>query len=332
MQALPSDRVPVFAVLGAYGGKLTHTDLHTLYGDADKYVAGQVAVQNEFGLDMIMTPFDYSAIAEAFGGESAYFADQAPNMKRPAASTAEEALALKIPLPGRTARLPVILDSARKLKEIYKDEVPLFAPIPGPCAMAVMMMGLEAWMDTILFDYPSALRLLEHSGIFFESWANALLDAGAAGLVVTESMASSEISTRSLFAEKMIPHIKTVFAQVHGPIVFHHGGGRIQHVLDLLPSLPNVVGAVIGSKDNLTEARKRVGSKLLLIGNLDNLSFPKTDAAAIFDKSTACLEEAAPGGPFILANSAADIPLSSHPDTIHAMREASISRSLGKIK
>lgn len=30
----PTDRVPVLAVLGAYGGRLTGTDLRTLYSDA----------------------------------------------------------------------------------------------------------------------------------------------------------------------------------------------------------------------------------------------------------------------------------------------------------
>ena len=38
-QGLPTDRVPVFAVLGAYGGKLTRTDLKALYSDAEAYVS-----------------------------------------------------------------------------------------------------------------------------------------------------------------------------------------------------------------------------------------------------------------------------------------------------
>jgi hypothetical protein len=43
LQGLPVDRVPVFAVLGAYGGKLTQTDLRTLYRDAEAYVAARGA-------------------------------------------------------------------------------------------------------------------------------------------------------------------------------------------------------------------------------------------------------------------------------------------------
>ena len=55
------------------------TDLQTLYSDAAAYVAGQRALQEAFGLDLVLATFDYSAIAEAFGGDVAWCADQAPN-------------------------------------------------------------------------------------------------------------------------------------------------------------------------------------------------------------------------------------------------------------
>ena len=54
----PVDRLPVFAVLGAYGAKLTGVDLRTLFSDASAYVAGQQALQREFGFDLVMTAFD----------------------------------------------------------------------------------------------------------------------------------------------------------------------------------------------------------------------------------------------------------------------------------
>jgi uroporphyrinogen decarboxylase len=146
LQGRPVDRVPVFAVLGAYGGKLTHTDLRTIYSDAAAYVAGQQAVQETFGFDMLLATFDYSAIAEAFGSEVAWFTDQAPNMKRPAVNEAAAALALPLPDPQRTARLPVILEATRRLAEAYRERVPLFAAVPGPGALPTMVLGLEAWM------------------------------------------------------------------------------------------------------------------------------------------------------------------------------------------
>ncbi|MBK8475658.1 MAG: DUF1638 domain-containing protein [Opitutaceae bacterium] len=324
LQGLPVDRVPVFAVLSTYGGKLTGTDLRTLYSDASAYVAGQCAVQDTFGLDLVLAPFDYSAIAEAFGGEVAWFTDQAPNLKRPATRTAAEALALPLPDPHHTGRLPVSLEAVRRLAAIYQGRVPVFAAIPGPGAMPTMILGLEAWLEIVLFDEPAARRILEWSGRFFVDWANALLAAGATGLVVTEPVAALEIMPRTLFAKRFLPHLHTQFAQVRGPIVLHHTGGRIAHVLDLLPGLPGLVGVVIGSKDDLGAARRALGPGLLLLGNLDNLSLPTASAAEIRAQCLACLREAAPAGRYILSHSAADVPLSTPPENVRAMLDASV--------
>jgi len=323
LQAKPVDRVPVFAVLGAYGGKLTGADLRTLYSDAEAYVAGQRAVQEAFGFDLVLAPFDYSAIAEAFGSEVAWFSDQAPNLKRPSVNSAAAALALPLPNPQHTARLPFIVESTGQLSAIYRERVPVFAAVPGPVALPALILGLEAWLEILLFDEAAAQGLLEFTGDFFATWANTLLEAGATALIVTEGMAAAEISQRSLFAERMLPHLRTVFARVRGPMVFHHTGGRINPILDLLPCLPGLAGVVISSKDDLAEARQRLGPGLLLLGNLDNLLFPSTSAEEIHEGSLACLRVAAPAGPFILANSGADIPFSTPPENLRAMISAS---------
>jgi len=322
LQGLPTDRVPVFAVLGAYGGKLTQTDLKTLYSDAEAYVSGQQAVRDLLGFDMILATFDYSAIAEAFGGEVAWFDNQAPNMKRPAASEPAAVAALKLPDPRRTARLPVILAATRQLASMYRGSVPVFAAVPGPGALPALVLGLETWMETVLFDEDNARRILERTGRFFLDWTNALCDAGATGLVVTESVASVEISTRDLFEKVFLPHLYGLFGQINAPLVFHHGGGRIRHVLDLLPGLPGLAGVVVGSRDDLGAARSALGDELTLIGNLDNLSLPAVSAAEIRGRSLACLKTAAPAGRYILLHSAADVPLGTPLENIQAMLRA----------
>jgi uroporphyrinogen decarboxylase len=329
LKGLPVDRVPVFAVLGAYGGKLIEADLRTLYRDADAYVAGQRAARETFGFDMMVTAFDYGAIAEAFGGEVAWFTDQAPNMSQPGVRNAAAALALPIPDPQHTARLPVILLAVRQLAATYREEVPIFSTVPGPAVLPTMVLGLEGWMETLLFDEASARQILEWSGRFFASWANALLAAGATAIVVTESFASKEMFGRDQFAERFLPHVRAMFAEVRGPIVFHHGGGRIGHMLDLLPGLPNLVGVVVGSKDDLGAARYSLGKELALIGNVDNLSLPTSGKEDIRAQCLACLQTAAPAGKYILSHSAADVPLATPPENLRAMIQASEDYAAG---
>jgi uroporphyrinogen decarboxylase len=330
LRGLPVDRTPVFAVLGAYGGKLSNTDLRTLYSDAGAWVAGQRAVQETFGLDMALASFDSSAYAEAFGGEVAWFSNQAPNLRRPAAKTAREVLALAMPDPRRTARLPVILEATRRLANIYRDRVPVIAAMPGASALPIMMLGLEGWMEVVLFDEPAARQILERTGQFYVAWAAALLEAGATALVALESFATADIAPRELFASLFLPHIRAVYAQVGGPMIFHHSGGRIGHILDLLPGTPQLAGVVVGSKDNLAEARRLLGPAPALIGNLDNLSLPTASADEVRARSLACLRAAAPTGRYILSNSAADIPLSTPPENVRAMLQASVDYAAGE--
>ena len=323
LQGLPTDRVPVFAVLGAYGGKLTGTDLRTLYSNADAWVAGQHAVQQAVGMDLVLATFDYSAIAEAFGGQVAWSDRQAPNVKSPGLRDVDAALAMPMPDPNRTARLPVILAATRRLAETYRERVPLFAAVPGPGALPSMVLGLEGWMETLLFDPPATLQMLEWTGRFFVDWSNALLEAGATGIIVTESIASAEMTPRRLFAERLLPHVRAMFSRVKGPMLFHHGGGRLGPVLDLLPDLPGLAGVVVSSKDDLGAARQALGPPPVLIGNLDNLSLPTATADQVGAWSLACLRVAAPAGRYILSHSAADVPLGTPVENLRAMIQAS---------
>ncbi|WP_183360884.1 uroporphyrinogen decarboxylase family protein [Geomonas limicola] len=318
----PVDRVPAFAVLGAYGARLTGLDLRTLYTDATAYVSGQQAVYNQFGFDLVITPFVYTAISEAFGGETAWSINQPPNMKRPGWPSAARALHAELPVPQTTACLATVLEATGRLADLYKQQVPIVAVLPGPGILPSLVIGLEQWMETVLFEPELARRLSDHLTPFFVTWANALLAAGADCLVITEGMASAEIAPRDLFAERFLPLLTTTFAQIDGPKVLHHTGGRINHVLDLVTGLPGLVALAIGSKDSLAEARSIVGPDLNLIGNLDNLSFPSASVEHIYRASRDCLREAAGGGHFILANSGADIPLSTSPENLHAMHRA----------
>lgn len=321
----PVDRPPVLAVLGAYGGRLTGTPLPELYTHADKYVAGQQAVIDTFGIDMALAPFDFSVIAEAFGGQVAFFDHQPPNMKRPGIATLAEALTCPLPDPHTTGRLPLILDATRKLSTLYHKTVPVFACLPGPASLPALMLGMETWLDAALFDEAAARAILKRSGTFWVAWANALLAAGADTLIVPEGMATEQITTRDLFFDQFFPHIHACFKQVNGPLVFHHNGGTIGHVLDLLPHLPDLAGIVIGSKTSLSEAREKVGPDLPLLGNIEALAFPNASPEQIHELTTHCLRAGKNTAPFILCTSGGDIPLSTPPENIHALVDAAKS-------
>ena len=316
----PVDRPPVFAVLGAYGANLTGCSLRSLYSDAEAYLEAQRALQQVYGFDLVLAPFDFSAIAEAFGGETAWSEQQPPNVRKHAAASAARALSLPMPDIGKSGRLPLILEATRRLAGDFKEKIPVIAVLPSPGTMPALLMGLEQWMETLLFDPQTAQALLARSGDFLVDYANALLAAGADCLVFTEGMAAAEVAPRGLFAASILPHLKEIFPRIKGPKVISSTGGRINQVLDLLHPLNGLVAVITGSRDDLEESRHLLGPELTLIGNLDNLAFVSSSAAKIGEMSQACLACASPGGRFILANAGGDIPLATPAGNLMAMR------------
>jgi len=321
IQGEVSDRVPVFAILGAYGGKLTGVDLQTIYNDADAYVAGQTAVLEHFGLDLALVPVDYSCIAEAWGGETVYFNDQAPNMKRPAARSCADVLKLPLPDPFSTKRLPYVVKTARKLYEHYQGTVPVFAAVPGPCVLPSLITGMEVWIETLLFDESTAIEIMNYTAPFFTAWINALADTGVTAVFVTEAMASSEILPRTLFEKRCLPHFIKTVSGVSCPMAMHHSGS-IGHVIDLVKDIPAMAGVALGPKDDLCDARQAAGPEKLLLGNINGLDFPAFTEEKIYEVSLQCLTQAAPAGRFILMNAGGDIPLNTPPENIRAMVRA----------
>ncbi|WP_136514014.1 uroporphyrinogen decarboxylase family protein [Geomonas edaphica] len=319
---LPVDRPPVFAVLGAYGAALTGCDLRTLYSDPAAYLAGQKAVQESYGFDLVLAPFDFSAISEAFGGETVWGRLQTPNVRRPPAGSVAEALAMPLPSLSSTGRLPVALEATRGLARCYKEEVPVIAVLPGPGVFPALLIGLESWLETVLFEPDQAARLLAHSAHFLIAFADALLEAGADCLVFTEGMASAEIAPRELFAEAILPHLTDVLRAINGPKVISSTGGRMNHVLDLLPGLPGVVGAIVGSRDDIAESRRLTPPGFNLIGNLDNLAFASAGSAKIGRLALDCLSVAAPAGHFVLSNSGGDLPQETPAANLKAFKES----------
>jgi uroporphyrinogen decarboxylase len=318
----PTDRTPAVAVLSAYGAKLTHVELPRLFQDSACYVAGQDAVQEILGLDMVMTPFEFSAIAEVFGAEVVWFAHQPPNVKRPGARSVTEALANPLPPPLRSGRLVVSLEVAHLLHKRYAEQVPVFMPLPSPSALCALILGMEGWIESLLFDTEKAVLLMKRMTPFLLELANAHLQAGVNGIILTEAMASAEILPRNLLEPLILPSLRDFMQEIRGPILFHHSGGSIGHMVGLIPSLPGVAGVSLGACDDLVEARKILGHSMLLLGNIDNLSFPRSSPEEMHKRCLHTLLQSSGKGPFILANSGGDIPLATRPATLLAMKEA----------
>lgn len=303
-----SDRIPFTLTASLYGARLTGCEVGEYYTNPEKYYKGQVAVLNEFEPDIIFSPFALVKEAEAFGSEAAYFANSAPNLKRPAISNFNDIHSLSLPDLENHPCLQFLTESTQMLAEKYKGQVPVAAICTSPTELPALIMGIEGWLDTLLFHPDEASKLMELTSQFFISLANKLLENGASCIVTLANFSNPTILTRKIAEEKMIPVLKESYAKIRGPIILHHGGPQILPFLDLYPQLPNLAGFVLSPKDSFDQVREVVGDDLTLFGNLNGPLLWKASPKTIEMWTREILKNRKDDNHFIFATSNADIP------------------------
>ena len=317
-----TDRRAVCLTLSLYGARLTSCDLRSYYSDPDAYARGQAAVWETFQPDVLFSPFALPLLGAAFGSEVRFFADQAPSLEQPAISSAAEIDSLAVPDIDEHPRLLYFRESVRLMATARGQETPVAAICLSPVDLPAMIMGSEAWLETLLFDTQGVQRILDITIPHFVQYANALLSDGATCIVLPAAFANSMLLPRRTAIEIVVPAMCEACKRLHGPIVLHHGGARMTPCLDLLLDIPNVVAFCIDNRDDLDEARKTIGTTFTLMGNLDGPTLLTRNATDVRKECVSILDNRRDDSRFILASSAADIDYHTPQENIHAVRRA----------
>ena len=150
-----------------------------------------------------------------------------------------------------------------------------------------------------------------------------------AGLLVQLLLVAHELEdghlrlvTRPLLEKSILPALTRSFGQCRGPVVFHHGGNRIEDHLELYAGLPNVAGFVLDPRDSLKRGRETLGPDRLLLGNLNGPGLARMQPDDAWARAAAILADRAADRHFILASSHADVPFDTAPETLVAIRRA----------
>ncbi len=318
----PVDRRAVVPVLSLYGARLTSCPLEQYYTNPAAYARGQAAVRATFQPDVLLGPFDFASLGAAFGGELSFFTDAPPNIRRPALAAAGDWDRLAMPDPDTHPRLRFYQDAIRRMVAELGGDVPVAAVLPAPMDVPELVLGLETWLDTVLFDATGAQRVMEKVIPWFVQLANGLFAAGAAFLAMPSGFASPAVVTRDLVTRFARPVLERTLAQLRGPVVLHHVGASLLAHLDLLAGLPSVIAFALDARDDLGRAREILGPAPVLFGGLDCTKLAAMTGAQVEAACRAILEERRQDSRFILCSAGADIPWSTPPENILALRRA----------
>jgi len=321
LQGKSVDFVPFAPLASLYGARLTSCPLNKYYTDAYSYLKGQIAVASKIEPDILFTPFALVMEAEAFGSQAVFFEKNPPNLKKPAIVDFKAISKLNLPDIENHPGLVYLRESTRLMAKEFKQNIPVAAIVNSPTELPALIMGIENWIDTLLFHADEAKLLIELCTEHFVRFSNTLLHEGASCIVTPASFSNPTIITRNIAAEILIPQLKQAYSRVNGAIVFHHGGARLIPFLDLLHNLPNVVGFVISPKDSFDEVRQIIGNDTVVFGNINGQMLWKTNKDIIEKWCSLILENRKNDAKFILTTSNADIPFDTPLENIKIMKQ-----------
>ncbi len=330
IQGKPTYRRAVALTLSLYGAKLINCPLKEYYNNYKLYAEGQLAIRETFQPDILLAPFALPLLGAAFGSRIKYFANHPPNIAKPVLSNPNDISSLGMPDIDTDPILKYIRESLREMVSNADGEYPVSAVALSPVDFPIMILGIEAWLDTVLFNHDLTKRILEISTKFFLDWTSALFNDGATCIILPAPFANLRIVTRKFLTKTAIPNLKESFAQCLGPLILHHCGTSYHDTLPYITDMPNTIGYCIGKEDNLAESRNAIGSNTLLLGNIDGPSLYKRDPEHIYKQTCEIIEDRKEDPHFILATSAADIELETPEENIQAIIQAAKETHLEK--
>ncbi|MBX3617622.1 uroporphyrinogen decarboxylase [Nitrosomonas sp.] len=227
-----------------------------------------------FPLDAAILFSDILTIPDAMGLGLYFSQGEGPMFKHPLRNEAE-IQALKVPDPG--AELRYVMDAVSEIRKALDNRVPLIGFSGSPFTLACYMVegrgGTEfREIKTMMYARPELLHhILEINAKAVTAYLNAQIESGAQAVMIFDTWGG--VLSHAAYQEFSLRYIRQIIAglkrEQNGSripnIVFTKGGGL------WLEAIADIGCDAIGLDwtIDIGEARRRVGDKVALQGNLD---------------------------------------------------------------
>lgn len=316
------DQIPFIPTISLLSSKLIGHSLKQYYTDPKAYVDAQIVASKEFNIDCVISPLFFAGIGEAYGGTLKYYDDQVPNLTKYPASTPEEYLKLKFPDINLNPSLLYIRNIISMLRKRCQDNIMVCGIVLNPVDLPTVTMGIDNWMDTILFNNSKIDEIFEKNINDFVKWGNTLIKDGADFLLVSGAFLSSDIVPRYLVKDTLLSVVEKAFVQINGPIVLHNSGSSILHCMDLYSKLPNVIGLYAHSTDNLQQVYQSINEDQFIVGGLDGLKNNKLNSEQTYIQTLKLLDRVVNIDKFIMGTNGADVNYDTPIENLKAIAKA----------
>lgn len=318
------DRTPVFPLVRDWCIKQAGFKMSEAFSNAQKYVFAQYFCMKQYGYDGVRDLCGIHAESEAMGSKINIDENSPPSIIDFAIKDYKRDLPeLKIPNPWKEGRLPLILEGVRRLKELSEGKTPVMAYLQAPLRHASMLRGFDKIMEDVHENTNALIELLEVATESLILYGLALVQAGADIIFMSDPTSSGDVLSKEMWEIYGFPYTKKLVS-----VVKRQGIKTILHVCgdtsDRLESLAatGVDGLSLDHKVDFYYARKILGEKICLMGNLDpHKTLILKGPNEVEKESIEMILKAGKKGGFILS-SGCSVPALTRPENICAMVKA----------
>ena len=322
----PIDRTPNFDILMTRAAHHIGAPLSHYYQDYRVLCHANLAVLEDFELDIVQTISDPYREAADSGLEVEFPADNLPLSKKPLLLEPQDLARVHFPAQNFGPRMTDRLEAVRLLREQVGEQVPVMGWVEGALAEASDLRGMGRVMLDLVQRPDWLKEVLEKCAEVEIAFACAQIDAGAHIIGLGDAVAS-QISPR-MYREFALPYEQRIFEAVkaRGGIPRLHICGNTTHLLkDMALS-----GAQIVDLDWMVDLRKAADTLtgIVVCGNLDPV--------AVFLQGTpdqvreGIFANAAAAGPRWISAAGCEIPDGTPAENLSAQSQAlhSLANSL----
>ncbi|MEW6728922.1 MAG: uroporphyrinogen decarboxylase [Pseudomonadota bacterium] len=239
-------------------------------------LACEVTLQplDRFELDAAILFSDILTVPDAMGLGLGFFEGEGPRFAHPVRSAADID---RLPIPDPEGELKYVMDAVRTIRRELNGRVPLIGFSGSPWTLAAYMVEGEGSRDfsrakSMMFDRPDLMeRLLDKITQSVASYLNGQIAAGAQAVMLFDTWGGM-LTPRDYLRFSLAPMQKVIAQLTHEregrkvPVVlFTKGGG--QWLEAMADSGADALG--LDWTTDMGEARRRVGDKVALQGNMD---------------------------------------------------------------
>lgn len=236
--------------------------------DPEKMVKLALAAHEVAGIESVRVPFCGSVEAEAIGCEmTGWDKDRQPATKTYLLQDDNMIDKIQIPDPQTAARMPVVTEAVKILRDKVGKTLPVIAAIVSPFEFAVRSRSMERVMKDIVAK-PDLLRKVLDFAVKVETeYGKALIESGAQALFLIDGSSQFEVLGPQLYEKFSMPYTKQLVSSLRCSTILHICGNSTK-ILDKMAE----TGATALSIDhsvNIGEAKTILKGRAAIVGNVD---------------------------------------------------------------